>query len=126
MVRTVYIPLLSDNDSRTNFKLFLFLSVLGFSKFSGPVVDRRVKREVLSSCTGTQGNSHCIVFVYDSLAMCGVLFGLLYWLLCIGTRGQSQKRDFVFVSHQSQAQYKSMAWLLHWLDRLVSRPKLSI
>ena len=46
--------------------------------------------EVLFSCTGTQGNSHCIFFVQDLLIMCDELFGLLYGLLCTVTRGQNQ------------------------------------
>ena len=49
---------------------------------------------VLSSCTGgTPGNSHCISFVLVSLDMCGVLFGLLYRLLCTGTQGHNPFRD---------------------------------
>ena len=46
-------------------------------------------RWVLSSCTRTQGNSRYFFFVQDSLIMCGVLFGLLYRLLCTGTQGQA-------------------------------------
>ena len=50
------------------------------------------KERVLSSCSSTQGNSHCIFFVQDSLIMCGIL----YWLLCTGTRGQNQGKLLCF------------------------------
>ena len=47
-------------------------------------------RVLVYSCSGTQVNSHCFFFVQDLLIMCSVLFGLLYRLLCTGTRGQNR------------------------------------
>ena len=44
---------------------------------------------VLSWCTGRRGNNHCSFFVQESMFSCCELFGLLYRLLCTGTRGQN-------------------------------------
>ena len=40
-------------------------------------IEKALHSRVLSSCTGAQGNNHCIPFVYETLVSCSVLFGLL-------------------------------------------------
>lgn len=47
----------------------------------------------MSSCTGAQGNDHCLFFVKECLVSCCVLLGLLYQLLCTSKQGQNQTFD---------------------------------
>ena len=79
---------------KKNVKLELKITVMLQAGFCSPDWSN-YDQGVLYSSTGTQGNSHCIFFVQDSLIMCGVLFGLLYRFLCTGTGGQSPPKNFV-------------------------------
>ena len=48
--------------------------------FNKTYIGGKRERRAVFSCTGAQGNNHCIFFVKESLVSCNVLFGLLYRL----------------------------------------------
>ena len=87
----------------------------------------RTSMRVLSWCTGLQENSHCSFFVSVS---CCVLFGLLYRLLCSGTRGQNLN-EFVSGFPAVKKMFSQKALILNThvyckFDTLLSRFKILV